>query len=290
MSFFKNKRILLWTRKPGLGDMVMNAICCDILRRQHGLDVWYGCRHNPYDRNFPNFLNGIPCYKYQPDLREHPLPEQMEPRGYAGGLDHTGEMHPFDFILDFRYHIGLEVNTLFQCLEEFGVKRLVVPCKGLPVRNLPPVEVPYDVVLALECGGWKPVRAYRRGAELEMLLRDAGLRVLNLSRAVVKPALKLVEILAQVKVAKLFIGVETGVTHLVSGVHKQALIIQSGIHRSAFWNVYDRTRVVEMAWPCGGRKCRVRRHEECLMDGGVCMDRFAPHDIAAMAMSMIQKK
>src|SRR6478609_2073465 len=65
MEYFRGKRILLWTRKPGLGDMVMNAICCDILRREHGLDVWFGCRYNPYDRDFPEILKGIPCYKYQ---------------------------------------------------------------------------------------------------------------------------------------------------------------------------------------------------------------------------------
>lgn len=28
------------------------------------------------------------------------------------------------------------------------------------------------------------------------------------------------------------------------------------IHRSDFWNIYDRTHVVEKDWPCGGRKCR----------------------------------
>jgi len=42
LNFYKGKKILLWTRKPGLGDMVMNAICCDILRNEYGLDclVW----------------------------------------------------------------------------------------------------------------------------------------------------------------------------------------------------------------------------------------------------------
>jgi hypothetical protein len=285
LSFFKDKRILLWTRKPGLGDMVMNAICCDILRRQHGLDVWYGCRYNPYDREFPEFLKAIPCYRYQPDLRVHPLPQM--PRGYEGGIDHVGQNHPFDFIMDFRYHIGLERNTIFQCLEEFGVNRLPVPCQGLPVHNLPKVERSYDVVLALDCGGWKPVRSYRRVTELEQKLREAGLSVLNLSRAVMKPALGLVEILAHVKAAKLFIGVETGITHLVSGVHRKALVVQSGIHRSAFWNVYSNTYVIEANWPCGGRKCRVRKHEECKVDGGVCIDRFAPSDIATLAISLM---
>ncbi|HCN29388.1 MAG TPA: hypothetical protein DIT64_11680 [Verrucomicrobiales bacterium] len=289
LSYFRGKKILLWTRKPGLGDMVMNAMCCDILRRQHGLDVWYGCRHNPHDRDFPKILKGIPCYRYQPDLREHPLPEQPVPRGYEGGVDHQGGRHPFDFILDFRYHMHRQVNTLFQCLEEFGVGQMRVPYQGLPVRGLPAAARPYDVVLCTNCGGWKPVRAYRRGDELAELLRQRGYTVLNLSEGGVQKRLRLADLLAQVKAAKLYIGVETGPTHLVSGVHRKALILQSGIHPSAFWNVYDRTFVIEKSWNCGGRKCRVRRHEECVMEEGVCMDRLAPADIADVADQLIRQ-
>ncbi|OYW71341.1 MAG: hypothetical protein B7Z37_28065 [Verrucomicrobia bacterium 12-59-8] len=290
MCYFRGKRILLWTRKPGLGDMVMNAICCDILRREHGLDVWFGCRYNPYDRDFPEILKGIPCYKYQPDLRTHPLPNQAEPRGYAGGKDYAGQKHPFDFILDFRYHMHLEVNTLFQCLEEFGVSRMKVPCDGLPVHNLPGIGKTYDVVLSPDCGGWKPVRAYRRGVDLEVLLNKRGISVLNLSRSASHAKLRLPEVLAHVKAAKLFIGVETGPTHLVSGVHQQALVLQSGIHRSAFWNIYARTHVVEKEWACGGRKCQVRKHDECVIPEGVCMDRYAPEDIAELACELISNK
>lgn len=287
LTYYKGKRILLWTRKPGLGDMVMNAICCDILRRQHGIDVWFGCRGNPYDRHFVEFLKGIPSYGFQPDLTSHPLPNQLPPRGYEGGLDHTGQKHPFDLIIDFRYHVGLEKNTLFQCLEEFGVSRLKVPCSGLPVHNLPQTREIYDVVLGLDCGGWKPVRGYRRGAELEKLLRKAGFKVLNLSKSVTKPPMKLSEILAHVSAAKLYIGVETGLTHLVSGVHQKALVIQAGIHRSAFWNVYDKTHVVEGMWSCGGRRCKVRKHQECKIAEGVCIDRFAPGDIGVLATKFI---
>ncbi len=290
MGFFKEKRILLWTRKPGLGDMVMNAICCDILRREHGLDVWYGCRYNPSDRHFPDFLKDIPHYKYQPDLRTHPLPNQRPPRGYEGGVDYRGEKVPFDFVLDFRYHMYLKVSTLYQCLEEFGVSRLSVPCEGLPVHNLPDVPASYDVVLCLDCGGWKPVRAYRRGEELEAALHKRGLSVLNLSRSATSARFSLAEVLAHVKAAKLYIGVETGPTHLVSGVHQKALILQSGIHSSAFWNVYDRTHIVEKTWPCGGRNCQVRTHEQCTQPDGVCMDRYAPHDIAELAVNLIENK
>lgn len=289
-SFFRNKRILLWTRKPGLGDMAMNAICCDVLRNQFGLDVWYGCRHNPYDRDFPVILQGVPCYKYQPDLRRYPLPVQNQQRGYEGGLDYIGQKHPFDFIIDFRYEIHRESNTIFQCLEEFGIQRLMLPCAGLQVHRLPKVKNTWDVVLCPDAGGWKPVRAYRRGSELEEALKRRGLSVLNISKTSGQGhVFKLPELLAQVQAAKLYIGVETGPTHLVSGVHRQALILQAGIHLSAFWNVYDRTHIVEMKWPCGGRKCRVRQHSDCKQPEGVCIDRFDPSDIADLALELIQK-
>lgn len=289
LGFFKNKRILLWTRKPGLGDMAMNAICCRILRDQFNLDVWYGCRHNPYDRDFPRILKGVPCYKYQPDLRGFPLPTQPAPRGYEGGLDYMGQKHPFDFIIDFRYEIHRELNTVFQCLEEFGVQQLPLPCGGLQVHRLPRAKETWDVVLSPDAGGWKPVRAYRRGGELEEALKRRGLSVLNISKTSGQGhAFKLPELLALVESAKLYIGVETGPTHLVSGVHRQALILQTGIHRSAFWNIYDRTHVVEKDWPCGGRKCRVRQHSECPQEEGVCIDRFAPEDIADLALQLIR--
>lgn len=289
LQYFKNKRILLWTRKPGLGDMVMNAICCYLLRQQFGLDVWYGCRFNSHDRFFPVLLKGVPCYKYQPDIQRYPLPKQASPRGYEGGLDHVGQMHPFDFIIDFRYHIHREYNAIFQSLMEFGVHELKIPCSGLPVHNLPEVSEYYDVIISPDCGGWKPVRGYRRSSELEAALRQRGFSVLNISReSGVGHILKIPELLAHAKAARLYIGVETGPTHLVSGVHKKAIVVQSGIHRSAFWNVYERTHVIESVWPCGGRKCHVRRHEQCEVREGVCIDRFSAKDIADLAVELLE--
>lgn len=290
LDYFRGKKILLWTRKPGMGDMVMNAICCDVLRRYHGLDVTFGCRGNFYDCEFPAFLDNIPCYTYQPNLREFPLPDQVGPRGYEGGVDYTGAKIPFDFVLDFRYQIHEPVNTLFQCLREFGVERLETPCEGLPVRNLPNVERPYDVVLSPHCGGWRPLRAYRHGDDLASLLRERGLSVLNVSDRLSDPTFRLSSMLAEVREAKLFIGVESGATHLVSGVHKQAIILQAGIHRSAFWNVYARTHVIEADWTCGGRKCRVRSHENCVVPDGVCIDRFAPEDVMELAIELLDRR
>lgn len=279
-QFYLGKRVLLWTRKPGLGDMAMNAMCCDILRNQHGLDVWYGHRNNPGDRQFPELLKDVPCYAYNPDLRKYPLRNDVAPRGYCGGIDHCGERHPFDFIIDFRYQIGTEHNALFQCLSEFGVPQLAVPCRGLRVTNRLPRTDRYDVVLCASSGGWKPVRAYRRADELLHELRRRELSVCDLSRTNIQRELGARQLLALVKRARVYVGVETGPRHLVSGVHRRAVVIQSGIHLSAFWNVYARTHVVEAAWPCGGRLCRVRKHQECTIADGVCMDRFAPADIA----------
>ena len=103
LDFYRGKRILLWTRKPGLGDRVMNAICCDLLRNRYGLDVWFGYRADPRDRDFPQVLDGVPHYRYAPNLRSFPLGDHRVPRGYSGGVDYRGERHPFDFIIDFRY-------------------------------------------------------------------------------------------------------------------------------------------------------------------------------------------
>jgi hypothetical protein len=270
--------------------MAMNAICCDILRNEHGLDVWFGCRGNPCDREFPEILAGVPCYSYAPNLQNHPLRDNDVPRGFEGGVDHTGTQHPFDFILDFRYSIGSPLNTLFQCLREFGVLSLTVPCAGLRVQNLAASDDRYDVVLCTNSGGWKPVRGYRRGAELAECLRQRGLTVCDLAQRNIQRDFGLKRLLSLVQQARLYIGVETGPTHVVSGVHRRALVIQSGIHVSAFWNVYDRTHVVEADWSCGGRQCQVRRHEQCTIPEGVCIDRFAPEHLADLALELLKDR
>lgn len=275
-SFYQGKKILLWTRKPGLGDMIMNCISCDILR-DLGLDVYYGCRFNPCDRDFPNLIN-IPWYKYQPDIKKLPLEDNKIPRGYSGGIDFQGETHPFDFIIDFRYSIGLKQNTIFQCLKEFGVKKLE-NCKGFRIKDeLPKPEKVYDVIMSCSTGGWKPVRAYSKHKELEVRLNQRGLSVLNLTDDN-KGKLGLTGLLSLVKHSKCFIGTETGPTHAVSGVSPKSIIIQAGIHSSAFWNVYPNTFVVEPKLDCGGRQCKVRKHEECTEMKDSCINHIDIEEI-----------
>jgi len=121
------------------------------------------------------------------------------------------------------------------------------------------------------------------------LLRAEGLRVLDLSERLSDPGFKLCHLISEVKAARLFVGVESGAAHLVSGVHRKALILQAGIHQSAFWNIYERTYVVEVDWVCGGKACRVRTHEQCLKPDGVCIDRYAPKDIAKLAVKLLQE-
>src|SRR5690606_25044587 len=118
-------------------------------------------------------------------------------------------------------------------------------------------------------------------------LRDRGLKVLDLAETNVRNHLGSAKLLSIVRAAKVYVGAETGPTHLVSGVHRRAVVIQSGIHNSAFWNVYDRTHVVEARWECGGRKCRVRKHAECRISEGVCVDRFDPGDLADVISSYL---
>jgi hypothetical protein len=283
-EFYQGKKILLWTRKPGLGDMVMNAICCDILRNEYGLNVWFGCRENPGDREFPYLLEGIvPCYTYKPDLHTYPLDHNKKPIGYENGIDHQGKELPFDIIIDFRYNIGMPQNTIFQCLTHFGINKIEPDIAGFRV-NQNKLHVPvekYDVVICGSTGGWKPVRSYRKTEELAEALEKRGLRTLDLTSVgkEIKKEYGAVGLLSIVNHAKYYIGTETGPTHLVSGVHSNAIVLQAGIHYSAFWNIYGRTKVLEQKLECGGRKCRVRVHEECKERKGVCIDRINIDDI-----------
>jgi SAM-dependent methyltransferase len=288
LDFYRGKRILLWTRKPGLGDRVMNAICCDLLRNRYGLDVWFGLQNDAGDREFPELLEGVPHYPYSPDLRRDPLADHRAPRGFEGGIDHCGARHPFDFIIDFRYAVHSPYNAIFQCLMEFGIRKLDLPLAGFRVKNLPAPRERYDVVVCSTCAGWKPVRAYRRADELVAILRGKGMKVCDLSQTNIRTELGTAQLLSLVAAAGVYVGVETGPTHLVSGVHRQAVAIQSGIHKSAFWNIYDRTHVVEADWACGGRRCHVRRHEQCVIPEGVCIDRFAPRDLAQLIEQQVE--
>jgi hypothetical protein len=275
LSYYQNKKILLWTRKPGLGDMVMNAVCCDILRNEYGLDVWFGCRENPCDIDFPVIMKDVPSYVYKPDLRKFPIVDNEYPRGFEGGKDHQGEMHPFDFIIDFRYNVGEPQNTIFQCLKEFGIDKIDPNIKGFRVDEdvLPKPKEKYDIVMCCSTGGWKPIRAFRKHEQLKELLEADGYKVLDMSvdGKAIKNKYGILGVLSLVKNAECYIGTETGPTHLVSGVHNKAVIIQAGIHHSAFWNVYQKTAPIELKLSCGGRKCKARKHEDCT-ESSVCID------------------
>jgi len=279
IDFFRGKKILLWTRKPGLGDMYMNALCCFILNQKYGLNVWFGLRNNPSDRNFPILFKDIQYYNYNPNLKKYPLVDNRINRGFEGHIDHCGIYHDFDFIIDFRYYIGLKYNTIFQSLMEFGVNKIVSPINGLKTDYFDNSVEQYDVIMILGSGGWKPVRAYRNGDKLKEKLEDKKLKVFSVNNSDCKK-IGLKKIVSMVKKSKVYIGAETGPSHLLSGIAKKSVIIQSGIHLSSFWNIYSNTYIIESEWECSKKKCICRKHEDCKNQNGVCIDRFSPEDIS----------
>jgi hypothetical protein len=283
LEYYKGKKVLLWTRKPGLGDMVMNAMTVQLLRQKYDVDAYFGCRENPCDRDFPTVMKDTPTFTYKPDIHTYPLNDNKVPRGYEGGKEHTGQFDlPFDFVMDFRYSIGTRQNTIFQSLKEFGIRQMNHSIRGFQVDKdkLVKIKKPYDIIMCTSTGGWKPVRAYNRNKELKEELEKKGFKVFDLMEHDIKRDFGLKMFLGAVSQAKAYIGTETGPTHLCSGVAKKSFIIESGIHPSAFWNIYDRTYPIEADWGCGGRQCKVRKHEECTQENGVCIHRFSPKDIA----------
>jgi len=105
----------------------------------------------------------------------------------------------------------------------------------------------YDVVLVTETGWWTPYRNWPYFRELKKMLSAASISFIDLSTEKIRGNLAL----NAVRNCRLFIGLETGVSHYVSKfANGKTLILQSGYSPFSYWAGNYNYRCLEKPVAC----------------------------------------
>lgn len=127
-----------------------------------------------------------------------------------------------------------------------------------PVRFEPVPQESLDVAIWPNCGEFSRYRQWPYWDDLYDLLNSAHIRWRNM----LADGLRDQQVLNCVYHSKLYVGLETGVSHYVSAVARQGLIIQSGYAQPEFWSPYKQYDFIEVRQPCS--PCWLR--EGCHLD------------------------
>lgn len=136
-----------------------------------------------------------------------------------------------------------------------------VPVRFTEDRSLPS----YDVVMVTETGWWTPYRNWPHFGRLKKMLSATGISFIDVSEERIRGN----RVLNLVRTCRLFLGLETGVSHYVSRfANGKALILQSGYSPFSYWaGMYDYRCL------CVGTACSpCWRRSGC--DGHECMTRL----------------
>ena len=115
-------------------------------------------------------------------------------------------------------------------LNSIPITRANAPVKMVLDDRVPSV----DIAICSRSGYWSPYRDWPSFPRLKVLLTDAKLRWHDLSESGIRGN----ECLNYVRKAKLYLGLETGMSHFVSSVARRGLILQSGYSCFEYWSTY----------------------------------------------------
>ena len=269
-----SSNILITTFASGFGDHITAAIFCQILSK-NGYNVSYAYNKKGKDRDFSVVLENIIDTFDITDIKKE----------YFYNIDFL-KNNGFNFSYSYSYSRACPYNMIFQNLLRFGIYDLKTPIDGFVINKnkLNNNCEYYDVIMMLESGRGQPIRGYALSRELEDIIKSNGLKVLNIN-AKLSSNLGLIEFLSLVSKSKIYIGIETGPTHAASWISKKSIILQSGLHSSCLWNIYNKSHIIESDWPCsiGVWKKRsllhdCKKYEDCIYSNA-CINRYNPKDI-----------
>jgi len=124
-----------------------------------------------------------------------------------------------------------------------------------------------DVAMCTEVGAWGPYRNWPYFPELKKLFDQSNISYVDLN----KDGIYSIECLNYVKKSKLYIGLETGMSHYVSKfANHKALIIQSGFCPFIFWAYPYHYECITANTECTSRPCFITRNE--VREGRVCLN------------------
>ena len=127
-------------------------------------------------------------------------------------------------------------SILRKALDNFSADFILPPIPisrtSVPIRYQDdPSIIGTDVVICSEVSIHSKYREYPRMNEVKQLLNEKGVRWRDLSEDKIRGN----AVLNWVKKSKVYLGLETGVSHYVAGVVNKGLILQSGYSNYYFW-------------------------------------------------------
>lgn len=210
------------------GDNLFSAYITKVLQ-QHGIDA---CLDNPRIAD----LVDCPLFIQGDDLIDQEIKTFNCVR-----QNRTGFQTPKQF------------TVYSDLLHEFS-KQFSIECQIGTVLDHVPVKFSldrsigwHDVAMVTETGWWTPYRNWPYFSELKKMLSAASISFIDLSMEQIRGNLAL----NYVRNCKLFIGLETGVSHYVSKfANGKALILQSGYSPFSYWAGTYNYRCVNIPVTC----------------------------------------
>lgn len=195
-----------------LGDHMMAAFFVRLLN-DNGIDAVYGTG-------------------FYRDLVDVPLSVEGEPYEDFFFTYHHGDLRApaFDASKSIVETATQRFKSAFGIDREILIRTRHVPVKFVELRG----GQRYDVVMCTKSGVWSRYRNWPYFEELKREFDVRGISHFDLSRNGVRGN----ECLNYVAASKVYLGLETGVSHYVSQVAKKGLILQSGYSTLGFWCPY----------------------------------------------------
>lgn len=147
-------------------------------------------------------------------------------------------------VFHIRYGYGEVNNKKMSILEQVCYSFLSlhgidikVGINYIPVKYIDIPEIKsYDIAMGTKCGEWNRYREWPYFEELKKRLMENGISYIDMD----EQKMFYMKSLNCVKKAKLYVGIETGMSHFVSQfANGKALILQSGFEDFRFWCNYN---------------------------------------------------
>lgn len=227
---------------------------------EHGVEVYF--RHQQ-GMDLSRYMD-VPLHRGQPVKG---IWEYTYVRAYEDYLKQPRSLMEW-CLADFKAKFGLKVETPFE--PRIPVKFVEDPTVGH-----------HDVAINFSAGPWVRFRNWPHFPQLVRLLKAHGISFVLLDES-----MKDHKCLTAVKRAKVYLGLETGVSHYVSSVVNKGLVLQSGFTKNDFWNMWG-YEYLEYSVPCA--PCHIRpapTGREC-PHGIKCMQELSPETVLKKLLSML---
>jgi len=223
------KPIVVYWKGRGFGDRLLAAFLARVLR-DHGVEAY---RQNGHAYSL------VDCPA---------LDAQSEHTTYRFNYRHGGESMLADSLKELATLTGRHI----------GLTRNSIPVYYVEIDGVAPV----DVAICSRTGPFSNVRNWPYFDDLKVAFRKAGITYVDLNE-VVRTTGREADMLClnYVKKSRLYLGLDTGISHFVSSLaNGKALILQSGYSPFSWWCFYGYDRL-ELDLEC--KPCWLRSVDTC---------------------------